>query len=389
MVSASSQLGDSLLKKLSASHRRRADVCRRRIELEQSRRKIRRRERRLKRTFEVDRRRAFATRNKVPIDPRLDRAQIIMPKAFSLTTNYDETINVISKMRSHCLQDRRPVMLHFTTVEVIEPAAALVLVAEIDRLRSLRGHAAVTGTYPNNHAIYELLCDMGFYSLLKVVEIVQRPRANDDPSQPVFLRFLSENRVPAEQVDRFVGIIEKHIFSLNHLARERLVAAIIEAMANTLDHSHPFPSAGETMRNRWWLTSRINVAANEVTIVIFDQGVGIPKTLGATAYESIRAALANASKFRLTAQPSDGEMILAATEYHRSGTGAKGRGRGFADMKRFVDVCTDGELRVLSNKGSYHYVSGAEGYDNARTSLGGTLIEWRFRHDGVVEMSDG
>src|SRR3546814_3287721 len=50
------------------------------------------------------------------------------------------------------------------------------------------------------------------------------------------------------------------------------------------------------------------------------------------------------------------------------------------------DICTDGELRVLSNRGSYHYLSGAEAYGNAETSLGGTLIEWRFRHVGVVEM---
>src|SRR3546814_15751737 len=90
-------------------------------------------------------------------------------------------------------------------------------------------------------------------------------------------------------------------------------------------------------------------------------------------------ALANISKLKLSTQPSDGEMILAATEYHRSGTGGKGRGRGFADMKRFVDICTDGELRVLSNRGSYHYLSGAEAHGNAETSLGGTLLEWRFQ----------
>src|SRR3546814_7925319 len=77
------------------------------------------------------------------------------------------------------------------------------------------------------------------------------------------------------------------------------------------------------------MSSRVNLADNEVTIVLFDQGVGIPNTLDPTAYESIRAALANISKLKLSTQPSDGEMILAATEYHRSGTGGKGRGRGF------------------------------------------------------------
>src|SRR3546814_11461748 len=110
-------------------------------------------------------------------------------------------------------------------------------------------------------------------------------------SDLVFLRFVSDNRVPAPEVDRFVGIVEKHIVALNELARERLVAAIIEAMANTLDHAHPNPTQLGTMRNRWWMSSRVNLADNEVTIVLFDQGVGIPNTLDTTAYESLRAAL--------------------------------------------------------------------------------------------------
>src|SRR3546814_11283191 len=92
----------------------------------------------------------------------------------------------------------------------------------------------------------------------------ERPRMGPDPDRPVFLRFVSDNRVPAPEVDRFVGIVEKHIVALNELARERLVAAIIEAMANTLDHAHPNPTQLGTMRNRWWMSSRVNLADNEI-----------------------------------------------------------------------------------------------------------------------------
>src|SRR3546814_10847117 len=87
------------------------------------------------------------------------------------------------------------------------------------RLRHLRGQNSVTGTYPNHSTIYELLCDMGFYSLLKIAEMGERPRMGPDPDRPVFLRFVSDNRVPAPEVDRFVGIVEKHIVALNELAR--------------------------------------------------------------------------------------------------------------------------------------------------------------------------
>src|SRR3546814_13016668 len=96
-------------------------------------------------------------------------------------------MHVIEQMRVLTLSERRPIMLHFTTVEVIEPAAALVLVAEIDRLRHHRGQNSVTGTYPNHSTIYELLCDMGFYSLLQIAEMGDRTRGGKGKSVAVLV----------------------------------------------------------------------------------------------------------------------------------------------------------------------------------------------------------
>src|SRR3546814_4686488 len=101
----------------------------------------------------------------------------------------------------------------------------------------LRGQNSVTGTYPNHSTIYELLCDMGFYSLLKIAEMGERPRKGPDPDRPVFLRFVSDNRVPAPEVDRFVGIVQKHIVALNALERDRLVDDVLERVEeNTSEH---------------------------------------------------------------------------------------------------------------------------------------------------------
>jgi hypothetical protein len=81
-------------------------------------------------------------------------------------------------------------------------------------------------------------------------------------------------------------------------------------------------------------------------------------------------------------------MIAAATELYRTSTGQSGRGRGFRDMKRFIDECDDGELRVLSNRGSYRYMKDGEQIDDQEFSIGGTLIEWRVRHGQAVEFED-
>jgi len=53
-----------------------------------------------------------------------------------------------------------------------------------------------------------------------------------------------------------------------------------------------------------------------------------------------------------------------------------------------VDVCSDGELTVLSNRGRYTYIAGTDTYADESLSIGGTVIEWRFRHDGSVDMED-
>jgi hypothetical protein len=86
--------------------------------------------------------------------------------------------------------------------------------------------------------------------------------------------------------------------------------------------------------------------------------------------------------------PGDGHMIAAATEIYRTSTGQSGRGRGFRDMNRFIDECDDGELRVLSNRGSYRYIKDQEQIDDEELSIGGTLIEWRVRHGQAVDFED-
>lgn len=358
-----------------------------REERERSRQVVRKAKRLNRLKLLANRRRDAADRGLL-FDKDLGRVQLVLPPIVSFTKNFDETANILEALREVCLRQNRRVMLHFTSVEEIEPAAALALVAEIFRIRNLRSVEAITGTYPRLRSIYELLSDMGFFSVLKVQER-REPKSEPDPTRAIFLRFLTGNRVESELVDTFVRIIEEELVQLNEVARGRLIAAIIEAMNNTLDHAHPIRIANETMPHRWWMSSAVNIRNQEITVMLFDQGVGIPKTLDPTLYERVRTALKGAITLQgISAQPTDSEMILAATELHRTSTGQSGRGKGFRNMKQFVDVCPDGELRVLSNRGRYCYMKGTEAHDDASCSMGGTLIEWRFRHDGSVELKD-
>lgn len=350
---------------------------------------VRRAERRLRRVRAVVARRTYAVGRGIHFDPVLEREQIILPTQMSFSDNRDATVDVLILLRETALKRRRSVMLHFADVERIDADVALVLVSEIYRIRNLRSPRSVTGTYPRQRTVYEQLRAMGFYRLLSVAEHPDLSPERSGPTSRVYLPFLTGNRVEAELVDLFVTGVEENLFAMNEVARGRLVAAIIEAMNNTLDHAHPVVIAGETMTHRWWLSSWVDIATRAITVMLFDQGVGIPATLDPSLYERIRAALQDVIGLRsISLRPSDGEMILAATELHRTGTGQSGRGKGFLNMKRFVDACDSGELKVLSNRGRYSYLDGTESHDEASCSIGGTVIEWRFRHEGKMEMAD-
>lgn len=336
-------------------------------------------------------RREFARRNRVPYVDDLNVRQIVLPDRLCFKTNFSDTATCLDQIRRNCLIDNVPVMLHFEHVAHLDPAAALVLVAEIYRCRNLRTYAGgwiVNGTYPRNPAIYKLMRDMGFFNLLNIRDDrPEEPRLDEDGS--AYLGFITDSTVDGAMVDQFVTVIENHILKMNPVARGKLVGAIKEAMSNTLDHAHLLKTDYQSMPNRWWLSSRVNVKEHEVVIMLFDQGVGIPRTLEPTTYEAVLATLVNLSTLRgVSKQPSDGEMIKAATELHRTGTGQSGRGKGFRNMKQFVDSCPDGELRVLSNRGVYHYMSGTEQVEDQALSVGGTVIEWRFRSEETVVMHD-
>ena len=366
--------------KRAIGKRAKADLRKRRIERRETRARARQKARRLRRRI----REFIARRDGILFDPKLSRRQVFPPARLSLHENYDETVACIEKLREYALNQNREVMLHMSVVEQVDAAAALALVGEIDRIRRLKFRHFVHGTYPTSQVPMRALSDMGFFDMLQIAGAA--PDLDAQRTQ-VYLKFLSGVIVDPRLADRFVTVIETHVLEMTPLARGKLVVAIKEAMNNTIDWAHPdHPGGNRSLKNRWWLSCRVDIAKREVVVVLFDQGVGIPKTLTPAIYDRIRAFKAG-KWLSLTSKPTDGEIIAAATEKGRTGTEDGRRGRGFMDMKTFIDHSDEGELRVLSNRGSYHYMGdNRENYANSARSLNGTLIEWRFRKEGALGM---
>lgn len=308
---------------------------------------------------------------------------IMLPPVLSLRDNFGPTVAAINQMREAVLVQNRPIQLYFDHVTEIEPAAVLLLTAEADRCRQLRpfrGQYMVMGNYPNSTEVFFQLREMGFYKLMRVDELDELPDERDHAGRPYFLPFVRLRLVDAEFAARLVDVISDTSVAMSSTAKRRMVAALKEARGNAVEHAYSDDTPFQSLSDRYWVAGYINPDTREAMMILLDQGVGIPRTLGPTRFEQIRAFL------RLEWQPSDGHMIAAATELHRTSTGERGRGKGFRDMKRFIDLCDDGELRVLSNQGCYRYMKAVDEISDEEQSIGGTLVEWRVRHEQTVEV---
>jgi hypothetical protein len=328
------------------------------------------------------------THQQIQLPRQRERIPLMIPQVLSLRDNRDETLAIVKAMRDIVLLESRPVQLYFDKLRLLEPAAALLLVAEIFRCRQLRpwraGHS-VTGNYPTEREILFQLREMGFFRALSIDSYEKQiPDERPQGERPHFIGFQTMSSVHPQLAASFCDVVTAGAFQMTPLTQGKMVASLKEAMGNAHEHAYRLKGEYAVMPKRWWLAGHVNPAHREMMVMILDQGVGIPNTLEPTTFEQIKSIL------EMTWSVSDGTMIAAATQLHRTSTGQGGRGRGFEDMKRFVDSCDDGELRVNSNRGLYTYTKASQVTADHSASIGGTLIEWRVRHQGTtVEVNDG
>lgn len=312
--------------------------------------------------------------------PKRNRVSLALPRILSLRDNYAETVKLIADIRHHVLQEYRPVDLFFSDVEFLEPAALTVLTAEIFRCRQLRrlgGKPLLSGYYPRSAQIYRQLREIGFFRLLDIVDH-EPPEDEQEHSGKVVLPFFTDAIVTAERSAAFIDLLSDLIqgaVPMDERSKRYLQGAIVEAMKNAGEHAYKVRPDLPALGHRWWLTGAVDRESREVSILLFDQGVGIPATLQPDLLAVIES-LASAQGMR----PRDSLMIEVATRPGNTSTYQSGRGKGFKTMRKFVDDCDDGDLFVYSNHGHYVYARTGTARGDEPLSLGGTLIQWRFRH---------
>ncbi len=312
------------------------------------------------------------------------RTQVILdvPAMLDLVSTRTETCKLVQDVVRLVRRGDR-VCLNFEAVTRIRTPALAYLLAAIHRMRLEYGRACVTGTYPPSPAIERQLAESGFYRLLGV-----KSKFDGRPSKAVrYIAFKSEQRISAREITQLrLELLRDDLRMPTPVART-IFRALSEAMTNVTHHayhrkSYAHARTANQVAGRWWMMATVNLRRDLFSLVFYDAGVGIPKTLPRThTIEKIREVLSVLPFLN----PDDGQMIEAAMALGRTRTELDNRGKGLLDLARLIDQVQQGEMRIFSRHGCFAYTPRGSRATNHDGFVEGTLIEWQLSLTKALE----
>jgi anti-sigma regulatory factor (Ser/Thr protein kinase) len=289
------------------------------------------------------------------------------------------------------------VLIDLSGVRAVKAAAMLVLYAVIEQLqKELRNIRLVKTTKCSNSIISRMFESMGFWELTR--EAGCRTKYARGRGIPICTASQQNKEVGSEQAQlRTALLYVKSIFDeLGYNEQGALAfAAITESISNVWQHAYAadfFPVEIDSDLKNWWiLVDRIQ---DQLYIVVYDMGAGIPTTFAAAprysemladAYSILRNAAARI--FGAAETNPEGEKaaasIKAAVDYGRSRFNETGRGKGLTEAKEFVKNNPMGTLIIYSGLGEYTFKTknAYEKADPLSVPFEGTLLQWNIKLD--------
>ena len=202
----------------------------------------------------------------------------------------------------------------------------------------------------------------------------------------MLMKIISGKRIDIKNVAQNIDKLARFLIGqdeFDHREGDRFVAlnsALAEAMQNVFNPAYPeLHHFRHPPVHKWWVAGFADRKSNQITVVIYDQGATIPVTykrqpLNGQVLDFLKALTWQQAPHIYS---SDAAYIQAAVRYGASQTDESHRGRGLSDMKRSISQFRSGSLRIWSRGGMVDFGDNQE-IDTkvAKTSIGGTLIEW-------------
>jgi anti-sigma regulatory factor (Ser/Thr protein kinase) len=304
------------------------------------------------------------------------KANLRAPEVLDLVQNFDESVNFFQKIRNISENLPRHFHVNFKPIRHISASAALILAAEMDRIKRVSKKGILVKNFHQwDSNIRNLLGGMGMYDLLSIRN-ADRSMWDQNSGEEIFMKFQTGDKANGEDAKKLREIISSAVGMVP--GSKDLQKGLTEAMTNVSNHAYPedFLIKNKFNKKQWWMSASFNNVTEKLTIIFYDQGIGIPETLPKTIREKFNHLIHLLSN-------DDGKMIEAATKLGRSRTEKDHRGGGLEDIKNYLanqDI-ENGYFKIYSNRGEFFYKKNGnieeESAVNKNQKLQGTLIEWQ------------
>lgn len=285
------------------------------------------------------------------------------PSNFTYATNLDGILRYIYELRRQIFIERRflgvenaraPIYLNLDSIISVDLPGALILAAELDRIRRVLGFRPALDDHRWDPNIRSTLMEFGLHEIVHArgVEKIKdtRTKVKQDRFQVIKMQSGTSSS------NELAKTIRDELFeacSPFSGARPQIYNVLVEAFNNTREHAYPNFSGEDGLPSvrRWWAGALVDHEIGAFTLAVYDQGIGIPERF-ARQHE-----LSNMER----QQPSGaGDLLVLqrAAEHGSSSTTHPGRGNGLWQMTELTRAIPGSEVAFTSLKGSVAYRHG-------------------------------
>ena len=314
---------------------------------------------------------------------------ITLPPQMDFETNYEDSARVISIFRRALESGRRISYIDFAKLKSISPACIMVFASYIDiwKRRMPAVHARCETWEPS---VEDAFTQLGVFEMLAMKHI---RTVGGQQSTRKYMPLLTRGIIAAQGHD--VGTEAKRIresiekFIGKSLSRVRMYDSVTEAIFNVRNHAYKGMKPGR-LPFRWWFSVSYDAQLNELGVILFDHGFGIPATMNtSTKFSRFKKLLS----LKEGGWSEESRLYVAFERDRRKIQSAKsfveGRGHGCQDIARLIFrqeqnlVGFGSSLSVISGRARYDLAGnvdvGRGDSKSLKQKLQGTLIEWRIK----------
>lgn len=296
----------------------------------------------------------------------INTKKIVAPKIFSISKNSDETLEILERIKTHCSDSNKKVLLDMREIEKVDIDVLMYLKYIVYEIKVKKMKKCVMSFIPpKNKILRKFIHSTGFVSYYKRNRLI-------DNFKEEFSQYKKENSITSGEeglsfkikhgttIDRFT---EKNIvdFTKKNIDRKGitfLYNMLSEMMENT--KLHAYTDTDNIEHKDWFIfAEKIN---NRIAYVFLDVGLGITETIKRKISDTIT-------------WKTKSKMLLSALKGEkRTRTKKVYRGKGLPYIFTLQSEGKIKNLRIISNNACFNLNDN----EDIRKELKGTFFYWEI-----------